>query len=947
MNYSLRTKWFVALFFLALNTHAASDRALSPAEALKSFRLEPGLRVELVAAEPTVVAPVALAFDEHGRMFVAENRGYPITAEPPQGMIALLEDTDRDGFFEKRTTFADRLTFPNGVMPWKGGVIVTCAPDLLFLQDTNHNGRADVREVLFTGFDAGNTTQLRVSHPTLGLNNWIYVTSGLVSGKVKRPGASETIELRTDFRFRPDLTAWEAAEGRGQFGLTFDDFGRRFICMNRLHVQHVVLPARYLRRNPLLSTVEPVQDCPESLEPEPLPGHKPAARIYPISDNVTTADSHAGTFTAACGVTVYRGAALPREFHGDVFTCDPAANLVHRDQLLPDGSTFLARASGTTNEFLASTDNWFRPVFLANAPDGALYVCDMYRKTIEHPQYLPEEVRKRTDFESGKDKGRIFRITSANAPKRRPEFQKWDTKTAAAQLSNTEGWWRDTAHRLLLERGDQSAIAPLRDLATNSPNPHARVHALNLLEPLDGLTQQLLTTALRDIHPGVRENAVRLSESRLSGEILDAVLARASDPDARVRLQCAASLGATARKETIPALVSIAMRDSGDRWTRTAVLSSIRNDAKFFSQLVEAAHNRTDGGTAEMMRELGRLLGSAAEKKSTSIRSAINHASTTDLIVPFFAGWREQSSSDVVPDKPTLFHRATVLATNSHRELPWRVAAVQTLGHASLGNAHAPLLACLAADQPPALQSAAVRALTRIRDDHSAAALLTPERWRAFSPAVRASLISSLLSDRRHWPALLAAIETRAIADSTLTRSQRKQLLESKDPAIKERAQKMFQLSAAGDRMKVFEEYKSVLALKPNPANGRAVFKQHCSACHRLDREGVPVGPDLFGIRNQEREVILLHTIVPEYEIVPGFAAYRLRLKDGRELEGMIATESATHVGLRRALGEEESVARDQIESMEASGLSLMPQELEKNMTRQDMADLVAYLKGM
>jgi len=147
--------------------------------------------------------------------------------------------------------------------------------------------------------------------------------------------------------------------------------------------------------------------------------------------------------------------------------------------------------------------------------------------------------------------------------------------------------------------------------------------------------------------------------------------------------------------------------------------------------------------------------------------------------------------------------------------------------------------------------------------------------------------------------------------------------------------------------MKLFEDYKSVLSLQPNPANGRTVFKQHCSACHRLDREGVPVGPDLFGIRNQEREVILLHIIVPEYEIVPGYAAYRLRLKDGREIEGMIASESSTHVRLRRALGEEESIPRDQIETMESSGLSLMPQELEKNMTRQDMADLIAYLKGM
>ena len=943
----LRVLSFVGGLVGGVAALGATDRALTPEEALKSFRLEPGLRVELVAAEPTVVAPVALAFDEFGRMFVAENRGYPTNTNPAQGVIALLEDADNNGSFEKRTVFADGLTFPNGVMPWKGGVIVTCAPDLLFLQDTNRDGRADTREVLFTGFDASNTTQLRVSHPTLSLDNWIYVTSGLVNGKVRRPGETNAIDVRTDFRFRPDLGAWEAAEGRGQFGLTFDDFGRRFICMNRLHVQHVVLPGRYLRRNPLLSTVEPVQDCPESLEPEPLPGHKPAARIYPISDNVTTADSHAGTFTAACGVTVYRGTGLPYEFHENVFTCDPAANLVHRDRLVPSGSTFIARANATTNEFLASTDNWFRPVFLANAPDGALYVCDMYRKTIEHPQYLPEEVRKRTDFESGRDKGRIYRVTAMGRTKRRPRFRTWNTQTAVMQLNNPEGWFRDTAHRLLTEKQDKAAIFELRELATNAPLPQTRVHALNLLEPLDGLTYPLLVAALRDKDAGVRENALRVSESRLPGEILESVLGLADDPDPRVRLQCAVSLGETLH--TIPALVTIALRDANDRWTRMAVLSSIRDGQQFFHDFVEQAREHTDGGTAELMRDLGRLLGRTIGSNTPPlrVRQAITNALATDLIIPFFAGWKEQNIADVIANTEVIFDRAANLAIRPNRELEWRVAAAQTLGFAPLRTAEPSLLACMAANQAPLLQTAAARAFARLKEPEAAAMLLEAERWKSFSPAVRSSLIPSLLSERRHWPALLGAIENKAVPESVLTRPQRRQFLESKDPAVRKRAQKLFELSAGGDRMKVFEEYRSVLSLKPDPANGRVIFKQHCSACHRLDREGVPVGPDLFGIRNQDREAILLHTIVPEHEIMPGYAAYRLWLKDGRELEGMIANESPTHVRLRRALGEEESISRDQIVSMESSGLSLMPQELEKNMTRQDMADLIGYLKGM
>ena len=276
-----------------------------PEKAPESFRLEPGLRLELVAAEPLVVSPVAMAFDERGRLFVAENRGYPTgpgEGKPPVGRIAMLQDTDGDGRMDRRTEFAEGLTFPNGVMPWKGGLIVTCAPDVLHLRDTDGDGKADERQVLFTGFATTGSTQLRVSHPTLSIDNWIYLTSGLTGGKVVSPSAPDrppVVTGRTDFRFRPDGDAWEAADGGSQYGLSFDDFGRRFICYNRVQVQHVVISSKTLRRNPHLAFSETVQNCPAETVAEPLKGHGSAARLFPISKNVTTADSHAGTFTAA------------------------------------------------------------------------------------------------------------------------------------------------------------------------------------------------------------------------------------------------------------------------------------------------------------------------------------------------------------------------------------------------------------------------------------------------------------------------------------------------------------------------------------------------------------------------------------------------------------------------------------------------------------------------
>src|SRR4051812_7362788 len=486
--------WLAACPLIA----ADLDGPLTPQQSLQSFRTEPGLRVDLVAGEPLVGDPVAMAFDEAGRLFVVESRGYPTgpgPGKPPVGLIAMLEDTDGDGRYEKRTVFADGLTFPNGLMPWKGGLIVTCAPDVLYLKDTNGDGRADLKKVLFTGFSTGGSTQLRVSHPTLGIDGWIYLTSGLTGGKVTSPEYPNhpVVESKTDFRFRPDTDQFEAAEGRAQYGMTFDDFGHRFICMNRMHVQHVVMPGRYLR--PGLAIGEPVQNVPESLEPEPVRGHGQAARVYPISKNVTTADSHAGTFTSACAVMVYRGNGLPSGYYGNVFACEPAGNLVHRDALFAKGSTFAARRVYQGIEFLASTDNWFRPVFLTQGPDGAVYVCAMYRKVIDHPDYLPGDLRKHLDFDAGKGMGRIYRVAAAD--KRRESLRALLPKTNSPAalcngLENPNGWQRDTAFRLLLEAKATNAVGHLEELVRKSSKPEARVLALRLLDAFKALPPKLL-----------------------------------------------------------------------------------------------------------------------------------------------------------------------------------------------------------------------------------------------------------------------------------------------------------------------------------------------------------------------------------------------------------------------------------------------------------------------
>jgi putative membrane-bound dehydrogenase-like protein len=960
------------------------DGPLTTAAALEAFRLEPGLRIELVAGEPEVISPCAVAFDELGRMFVAENPGYPTgpkEGEPPVGRIALLQDVDGDGRFEKRTIFADGLTFPNGVMPWDGGLIVTCAPDILYLKDTDGDGRADVRDVWFTGFSTKGSTQLRVSHPTLNIDGWIYVTSGLTGGEIrcpKHPERAPVVIGRTDFRFRPDLSEYEACDGGAQFGLSFDDAGRRFICYNRVQVQHVVLSSKQLKRNPNLPFSETVENCPADLESEPLRGHGAAAKLYPLSRNITTADSHAGTFTAACGVTVWRGDALPLDYQSGAFSCDPTGNLVHFDRLENNGATFAARRVRDKVEFLATPDTWFRPVFLAHGPDGALYVVDMYRKTIEHPDYLPVEIRKHTDFESGKTMGRVWRVVGTKfdkdelAARRGKRFDAASPESLAQALDSPSGWRRSTAFRLFLERRDQAAVPAITALTAASNSSTTRIAALRLLDAFGVVEDKRLAEIIGAVGPANWiETAIRIAETRqpLSEEIGWALGRLGESQSPRVRFQAALALGGVEGARAVETLGTIAAADSKDRWTRAAVLSSIAGrETAFFKELL--SHSLTAESSAEILYDTARLVGASQPSNEWPallkliLEDTRTDAATTDRQAVLLAGFGEAlrnrgvgrdgsalleaagKSDEIVAALNARYAASATVARDDDASPERRKIAVDLLAHSDFATAGDVLLGLVDPHQPSILQAAALRALSRMRDDSIAPSLLSADRFAAYTPGLRDEVMSAMLSGPHHIPGLLTAIEKGIVPRGAVDSLRRNQLKANKDASIRDRANKLFSLEAAGNRAKVYDEMKSVVELPANPSNGRTVFKRVCANCHRLDQEGSPVGPDLFGIRNQPKEAILLHIVIPEQEITPGFAAYVLSTKDGRVLTGLVASETATSVTLKQPQGKIETVLRSDIEELVASKLSLMPQNIETQVNRQEFADLLAYLKG-
>ena len=963
-----------------------SNGPLSPSQAIASFRIEKGFRVETAAAEPTTMDPVAIAFDEKGRMFVVEDRGYPTgppAGQPPAGVVAVLEDTDGDGVYDKRTVFADGLTFPNGIVCWRGGVFVTCAPDIYYFKDTLGNGRADVRRVVLTGFDDTTTTQLRVSHPTLGLDGWVYLTSGLTGGKVtspEHPGRPAVKFKKSDSRFRPDTLEFETVAGAGQFGMSFDEFGRRFVCSNRNPLQHIVLETRYLKRNPYLAFSETVQD----VAPAGADG-----KVWPISPDTTTASfmpelmgsPHAGTFTSACGCLIYRGDMLGSDFLGNAFICEPAQNLVQRQVLSPFGATFKAETAHQGADFLTSPDPWFRPVFAAEGPEDGLYICDMYRKIIDHPQYLPEAVRAISDFDAGKDKGRIYRIvpdkrpTTDLAAARAPRLSGLKATELCAELANSNAWIRATTFRLLLERKDRASVPALKAMVSHARSlPQTKVAALRLLDGLNQLDLNTIELALSDSHPAVRENACQLAQPRLnaSRELLQQLSKLGQDPEPRVRFQCALALGESSITNHMNVLAGIALRDGADPWARAAVLSSVGNQAEVFFAALMATASRPADGLAPVMTDLSRIFGlgqspekclmflnqitgtvqsagltwqaAAVEGLAEGLRSrGLAHAGFSPLQGLFSA---DSSEARLGRERfEGLSKHAIRQASRTDLPPAQRLAAIALLGEIDSAETGDLLLSLIAPAEPTEVQTAAVRSCGRLQDRRVVKALIARERWRGYLPPVREAVLGVVMSQPRNHSVLLDALERGDVQAWCIDPARRKQLMQEKDPAIKERALALFRGQESGDRQKVYESYKSVLNLPGNANNGHEVFKKTCAQCHTHSGEGVAVGPDLTGVSNQPAEALLLHILIPSYEIVPGYTSYDVETKDGQVLTGLIASETATAITLKRSLGVTDSILRSNIDKISSAGLSLMPDELEKTMTRQELADLIAFLK--
>lgn len=975
--------------------------APSPAEILGSLQHDPAVVVELVASEPHVVDPVALCFDERGRLFVAEMRDYPVgppDGEPCRSRIVRLEDTDHDGTFERAIPFAESLPFVNGLQPWKGGLIVTLAGAVEWLVDADDDGRCDTRETWFTGF-AQDNSQLRANHPTLGPDGLVYVANGLRGGAVvarsmRFAGRPEPLSISgRDFRFDPHgrpvddgAAAFEAVTGNGQFGLCFDPFGNRFICSNRNPCVQVMLEDVDVGRNPAFTIATAVQDVSPAGE---------ASRLKPLSKNWTTSNLHAGQFSAACGVTITCGDGLPSSFRGDAYTCDPTANLVHRQRLTATGPIFSVRPDDGP-EFLASSHDWFRPVALAEGPDGCLYVADMCRAVIEHPDFMPTELKHRPDLMHGDMAGRIWRVRSADAPRRSdpPPHADAPPEALVERIGHADGWHRETACRLLLERPHPAAISRLREGVRTFHSPQSRARAAMLLAslPTDGEDVPLDAATLRvlmdDPDPRARRVGARLT-AKLPGDrdVSQRLIELTRDADAGVRFEVALRLGdrditsqgveasaVDAESQVCAALAAVAMADCGGAggeaaargsdWVRLAVMtSSAGRAAAILEHLLSASITDRPALPAVlgMVRDLSEqsLVDGSADRLAIPLqRLEWDHMNPSPIAVAALEGVLRgvvRNRRPLEEVRASWPHALTELvdeglgwavraAGQPSEPIDRREAAIRCLAHAPPETAIAGLGPCLSAGTEQSIRLAAIAAASRF--DEPAVADWLLEDARSHTPQLGRAATAAVLGGPRRAGRLLEALESGNVPATQLSADQWKRLAAIVPASDRGRVEALVAAAAPADRLEVIERYRAALALAGDPHRGRLIFTRQCAGCHQVGDIGVNVGPDISDSRVKEPAQYLTDILDPNRAIDSNSFAYSAILTDGRVVTGLVAAETGASVTLRQPDGIEATLARSDIESLQSTGASLMPTGLERVIGVPEMADLVSFLKN-
>ncbi len=687
---------------------------------------------------------------------------------------------------------------------------------------------------------------------------------------------------------------------------------------------------------------------------------------------------------------MYRGDALGTEYRGNFFVCEPVHNLIQRRRLVSKGATFVADRTETGKDFLASTDPWFHPVFTTTAPDGCLYVVDFYRKYVEHPAWVADELKTTVPWRTGEAHGRIWRIRPKDWKPRsaRPNLSRAKSRDLVKHLRQENGWWRDTAQRLLVERQDRSVAPLLEKVAGKSPSPLARLHALYALDGLGALKPDLITVALRDSDAHIREHAIRLSERFLAGKSSgpasrgggrepnggldargikqrDTLFKLLEDTHPRVRLQLASTLGDIEADGQVRsgALARLAESVADDSWLAVAILSSAGSrPVDLLSEMLRSGNDvKLERETeADFLEKIGLVIGSNKEDLNRIELWRLLQKHRTNWVgdLPLVAGLAEGCAQtgrslrkpwanapadleNVASAMEQIARYALTVANSDDAPLRFRLPAIRILGQHELSVGGRDLVCLLTPPQPSEIQREAARSIARLNDDEVATLALA--RWAHCTRLVRQQLLAGSTRSQSLGKALLGALEKGAIQLTEVDPATRQAL--EKNTELKEHAQRLFRGAVSADREQVVTQFQSAVKMTGDRRHGAEIFARTCLSCHAMQGEGARVGPDLSGIATHSRETLLVDILDPSRQVPPDFVGYILVTTGGETLTGLITAESPASVTLRQPNAADTVIGRSQIKEIRAEGKSLMPEGLEQGMSVQDLADLLSFLR--
>ena len=942
----------------------------SPEESEACFQIEPGYRIQLVAAEPIITDPVAIDFDHLGRMFVVEYTDYPVgpkdPAAPPLSQVVLLEDIDSDGRMDKRTVFAPHLKFCHSLMAFRDGILACTETQIMYLADSDGDNVADVREVWFDGFTPAHP-QMQIGCPRWGFDNWIYLTYG--HGKVKclRPGfeSKEAIEIpRVDFRFHPETMQFEAISGAGQFGNTIDNFGHRFFSSNRNPIMTDVLSLNLVSRNPFAGVSVGHTDVGPS-------GEK--TQVFPLITMKSNYLSHAGTHTSACGVTAYRGGQFGEESDRSVFVCEPVGHLITRSVIEQKGGTVTARRAREKADFLASTDTWFRPASLATGPDGALYVADMYRLWVEHPKFVPDDVAAKMDWRAGEDRGRVWRIVREDAGVVEKFSPAASSDDLVRLLRDENGWRRMLGQRLIVENHRIECEPALRALLDDiQSSGFARLHALWTLDGLKRLQPADLIVASQDLDATVRRDVAKLIRTHgPDSEELQHVLAMlCHDTDGEVRMQALLSLDATTAEAKSAVLKSVP-GCLDDLWLQRALLIAAPNLAADIAEVVvlQSGEATEISGRADFLTSLALNVAARGEIKQLQQAAMLIGDSKesglwwqTALVIGLADGLPRCQNADVpkslaalLQTPPESLQESILAAANvvqlaaataidpKHSDAD-RIAAMGLMSHLPPQALTDALQTLLQPAESTACQQAAIEAARRSGRAELSEIVLS--HWEQLKPQTRSAALDLLLLRKESVTLLLQQMAAGVISSSVVSIDQRLILLRHPDETIRTAAIQLFGGTVSANRKEVADQYAKALDMQGDVARGAAVYEKTCSKCHRIGGVGHNVGPDISDTRARARDALLYDILDPNRRVDPQFTEYIVVTTDGRLFNGLMIAESTDSVTLRQPEGREQTILRTDIEELKTTNKSLMPEGVERDVTVEQMADVLEFLKG-